>query len=296
MKSRRTFVSIQQWIMTKTTLSANGKLLDLSMPIIMGILNVTPDSFFDGGKYHHIDIALEQVSKMVQAGAAIIDIGGMSSRPGAELIPVEEESKRVIPILKEIRSHFPDIWISIDTIRSELVAEAAHHGMDMVNDISAGGIDPNMFRVVGELGLPYILMHMQGVPTNMQLSPHYEDIMQEVLRFLIRRARSLKEYDVKDVIIDPGFGFGKTVEDNYLLLQNLHLLKILDLPILVGISRKSMICKVLDVSPQHALNGSSALHMVALQQGAKILRVHDVQEAKEVIDLFLQFNTPLRSS
>jgi dihydropteroate synthase len=296
MKSRRIFVSIQQWIMTKTTLSANGKLLDLATPKIMGILNVTPDSFFDGGKYHNIDIALEQVSEMVQAGAAIIDIGGMSSRPGAALIPVEEESKRVIPILKEIRSHFPDIWISIDTIRSEVVEEAAHYGMDMVNDISAGGIDPNMFRVIGELGLPYVLMHMQGVPSNMQLSPHYEDVMQEVLRFLIHRIRSLNDYNVKDVIIDPGFGFGKTVEDNYLLLQNLHLLQILDLPILVGISRKSMICKVLDVSPQYALNGSSALHIVALQQGAKILRVHDVKEAKEVIDLFQQFTTPLRSS
>ena len=252
----------------------------------MGILNVTPDSFFDGGKIQSTDQALRLVESQIRDGADIVDIGGMSSRPGARVIPEEEERRRVIPILKEVRKAFPEIWLSIDTVRSRIALEAAETGVDLINDISAGQIDSEMFHAVATTGLPYVLMHMKGRPETMQMDPEYTDVISEVMHFLMNHMRRLRDAGVHDVIVDPGFGFGKSVEDNYGLLRQLHVFQILDAPILVGLSRKSMICKILNLDPEQALNGTTALHMKALLEGAKILRVHDVRQAKEVVDLF----------
>lgn len=270
------------------TLNCKGRLLSLEQPVIMGILNITPDSFFDGGKYNQESSILAQTEKMLQEGASIIDIGGMSSRPGAEIISVEEELQRVIPVINKIHRNFPEAIISIDTIQSRVAIESITAGAHIVNDISAGKIDSQMYTAVAKLGVPYILMHMQGKPNNMQDAPKYEDVLQQVLDFLIEEVGKLRILGVKDIILDPGFGFGKTVAHNYELLKKLSVLKIIGLPILAGISRKSMICKVLKVNPDKALNGTTALNMIALQQGASILRVHDVKEAKETIRLWQQ--------
>ncbi|MEM9888957.1 MAG: dihydropteroate synthase, partial [Bacteroidota bacterium] len=220
------------------------------------------------------------------AGASIIDIGGMSSRPGAEVISVEEELKRVLPKIEAIVQDFPNVIISVDTVQSEVAKATVAAGARIVNDISAGSIDPKMYATVADLDVPYILMHMQGTPKSMQLQPHYEDVKQEVLDFLIREVGKLKALDIKDIIIDPGFGFGKSLEDNYALLRHLHLFQILECPILAGVSRKSMIYKYLDIPVEEALNATSVLNLVALQQGARILRVHDVQEAMQTIRLW----------
>ena len=270
----------------QTTLNCKGRLLDISQPIIMGILNTTPDSFYDGGQYAAITPALQQAERMLSEGATIIDIGGMSSRPGAQIISVEEELKRVIPAIDAIHQAFPGAIISIDTVRSQVAKTAVEHGASIVNDISAGRIDPELYKTVAQLGVPYVLMHMQGKPGNMQDKPDYNDVVQEVLDFLIREIDKLRQLGVNDIIIDPGFGFGKTVAHNYQLLKHFHLFQVIGVPILAGLSRKSMICKVLKVNPPKALNGTTALHMVALQEGAKILRVHDVKEANEVIRLW----------
>jgi len=268
------------------TLNCKGKLLDLSQPIIMGILNTTPDSFYDGGKYLSDTRILEKATKMLEEGAQIIDIGGMSSRPGADLIDVQEELDRVLPAIETIIKHYPDTVISIDTIRSAVAKQAVSSGACIINDISAGKFDDQLFRTVAQLKVPYILMHMQGQPKNMQTNPNYKDIALEVLDFMIEKVGQLRALGVKDICIDPGFGFGKSLEHNYQLLKKMHIFKILELPILCGLSRKSMIYKLLNTTPDKALNGTSALHMVALQEGAKILRVHDVQEAFEVVQLW----------
>ncbi|GAB4497898.1 MAG: dihydropteroate synthase [Saprospiraceae bacterium] len=271
----------------QTTLNCRGQLLDLSRPLVMGILNVTPDSFFDGGRYSGKDAALKQAEKMLSEGAAILDIGGASSRPGAAEISEKEEFERVVPVIEVIKSHFSEAIISIDTWRASVAKAAIEAGASMVNDISGGQFDGKMFETVAALGTPYILMHMQGTPATMQQNPHYEDVVTEVLDFFIKKIEKLRALGVKDIVLDPGFGFGKTVEHNYQLLKNLHVFgSVTGLPVLAGISRKSMICKVLKVNPEHALNGTTALHIVALQQGAKILRVHDVREAVEVIKLW----------
>lgn len=272
----------------KITLNCNGQLVSLENPIVMGILNVTPDSFYDGGQYTANSSILQQVEKMLTAGAKIIDIGGMSSRPGAEIIDTEEELKRVIPAIEAIMTAFPDAIISIDTIRSKVAKEAVASGASIINDISAGKLDSEFYQTVANLDVPYILMHMLGKPKNMQEKPVYEDIALTVLDFFIKEVGKLRELGIKDIILDPGFGFGKTIDHNYQLLNKLHAFQLLDLPILAGISRKSMIYKLLDITPEAALNGTTALNMVALQQGAKILRVHDVQEAVETINLYLQ--------
>ena len=274
----------------KSTLNCNGQLIDLSEPIIMGVLNVTPDSFFDGGKYKNGEALLQQVGKMISAGAMIIDVGGMSSRPGAEIINVSEELSRVIPIIKQIKEHFPTIIISIDTVRSEVARQSVAAGASIINDISAGSIDDQMFETVAELNVPYILMHMQGKPENMQQHPDYQDVTKNVLDFFIEKIGELRALGVKDIILDPGFGFGKTIQHNYQLLQNFAIFKILDLSLLAGISRKSMIYKVLGSTPEEALNGTTVLNTLALERGAKILRVHDVKEAKETITLWKQLN------
>lgn len=268
------------------TINCRGTLVDLSTPKVMGILNVTPDSFFDGGKYEQEETVLAQVEKMLQAGAAIIDVGGMSSRPGAKIIAAEAEIERVVPVIEMIMRAFPATIVSIDTIRGAVVRAAVKAGASIANDISAGSLDEDLLPAVAELGLPYVLMHMQNRPETMQVNPSYEDVVVEVLDFFIAKVDQLREMGIKDVLLDPGFGFGKTVEHNYRLLKKMHVFNILECPLLAGVSRKSMICKVLKVNPVSALNGTTALHVIALQQGAKILRVHDVQEAQETIQLW----------
>lgn len=272
----------------KQTLNCRGRLLSLEKPLVMGILNVTPDSFFDGGQFTSLDAILLQTEKMLREGASIIDVGGMSSRPGAQLVDETEELKRVLPVVELIAKEFPETVISIDTVRSEVARLGVEAGARIVNDISAGRFDAKMYETVASLQVPYVLMHMQGEPQTMQSQPRYENVVREVLDFFIREISRLRQAGVTDIILDPGFGFGKTVEHNYQLLKNLHLFRITELPVLAGISRKSMICKVLGVTPDKALNGTTALHLVALQQGAKILRVHDVKEAVEVIRLWEQ--------
>ncbi|MDX1666302.1 MAG: dihydropteroate synthase [Saprospiraceae bacterium] len=270
------------------TLNCRGKLLSLDSPAIMGIINLTPDSFYDGGSLGSDTELLNRAEKMLSHGAAILDIGGMSSRPGAEIISVDEELRRVLPGIELLVKNFPEAILSIDTVRAEVARKCVEAGARIVNDISAGRFDPEMYQTVSDLGVPYILMHMKGRPKDMQQQPEYEDVVCEVLDFLTAEVGKLRSLGVVDIILDPGFGFGKTVAHNYQLLNKLHLFRIGGLPLLCGISRKSMICKVLGVKPASALNGTTALHMVALQQGANILRVHDVEEAAEVVRLWEQ--------
>jgi len=274
----------------QTTLNCNGQLVDLSQPIVMGIMNITPDSFYDGGKYKEEASILQNVERMLDEGAHIIDVGGMSSRPGAAIISVEEELNRVIPALDTITKEFPNSLISIDTVRSKVAKEAIQHGASIINDISAGQIEEDFYQTVADLEIPYILMHMQGQPKTMQLQPNYEDVTLEVLDFFIQEIGVLRKLGVKDIIVDPGFGFGKSTAHNFELLKKMHIFKMLDVPILAGISRKSMIYKTLSISPEEALNGTTAMNLVALQQGASILRVHDVKEAIQTIKLFQMLN------
>lgn len=268
------------------TLNCAGQLLSLESPIVMGIINVTPDSFFTGSRKPEVKDVLDTAEKMLQEGAAILDIGGMSTRPGAEIISLEEELSRVIPVIKALKHEFPESIISIDTVRGEVARQSADLGAGLINDVSAGSIDENMYATVAELGLPYILMHMRGTPENMQDNPEYEQVVVEVLDFFIKEIGKLRELGVKDIVLDPGFGFGKRLEDNYALLKELHVLQVPGLPVLAGVSRKSMIYKALKINPEEALIGTTALHMYALKEGAKILRCHDVKEAIQVIDLW----------
>lgn len=271
----------------QTTLNCNGILLDLVDPVIMGILNVTPDSFYDGGKYLNEKNILQQVEKMLLEGASIIDIGGMSSRPGAIMISSEEEIARVLPVIQWIKRVFPQAILSIDTWRSEVAKACFEEGINIINDISGGQFDERLFETVASFkNVPFILMHIKGTPETMQAAPHYDNLLEEILQYFIEKAGKLRELGVKDIVLDPGFGFGKTIDHNYEILKKMHVFKIMDMPMLAGLSRKSMIYKYLGTSPQEALNATSALNMVALQQGAKILRVHDVKEANEVIKLF----------
>lgn len=273
------------------SINCRGRLIDLSSPRVMGILNVTPDSFYDGGQYNAVDAALKQTEQMLTAGATFIDVGGMSSRPGAALISPDEELSRVMPVVEAIRARFPDCLLSIDTVYGKTVRELAGLGIDLVNDISAGSIDADIISAVADLQIPYILMHMAGQPKDMQEKAAYEDVVLEVLDFFIEKVGRLREKGCKDIIIDPGYGFGKKQEHNYQLIRNLHTFKVLGLPILTGVSRKSMIWKLLGTSPEQALNGTSVLHLVALQQGSRLLRVHDVAPAMEVIKIWQQTET-----
>jgi dihydropteroate synthase len=272
-----------------TTLNCRGRLVDLAEPKVMGILNITPDSFYDGGQLRNLDAVLAQGQKMLEEGADFLDIGGMSSRPGAALISGEEELDRVLPVIELLREQFPEALLSLDTIRSGVAKAGLERGVHLINDISAGAIDPHLLEVVAAFpNTPYVLMHMQGKPATMQAAPEYKDVLLEVFDFLAQKISDCRKAGITDVIVDPGFGFGKSVDHNYRLLKNLRIFQTLEVPILVGISRKSMICKVLKVTPANALNGTTALHMVALQQGARILRVHDVLAAKETIRLWQQ--------
>lgn len=270
-------------IFPQTTLNCAGTLLDLSEPKVMGIINLTPDSFFAGSRKTGEEAVLATAAQMLEDGAAILDLGGMSSRPGAETISVEEELQRVISPIQAIKTRFPKAIISIDTVHSRVAREAVAAGAAIVNDISAGSMDEDMYATVAELRVPYILMHMQGSPKTMQHAPNYEDVVQEVLDFLIAEVHQLRKLGLHDVIIDPGFGFGKTLEQNYQLLAKLHVFQILEVPILAGVSRKSMIYKLLQTTPEKALHGSTAAHVLALQQGARLLRVHDVKAACDAV-------------
>lgn len=265
----------------KTLRTGNG-LLDLSTPAIMGILNVTPDSFFDGGKFLGGESALRQAEHLILQGADIVDIGGMSTRPGAVVIGAEEEMERVLPIVTAIHTQFPDVHISIDTVYATTAKAAIEAGAGIINDVSAGKMDAGIIDVAKAYQVPYILMHMQGQPDTMQVDPVYSDVVKEVFDFLLEQTIELDKTGLQDIIIDPGFGFGKTLEQNYALAAKLEQFKLIGKPVLVGISRKSMICKLLKVNPDKALNGSTALHSIMLLKGADILRVHDVKEAVEL--------------
>ena len=266
-------------------INIRGRLFDLSKPKVMGILNLTPDSFYDGGVHNEINKIEDHVNKMVNDGVDILDIGGYSSKPGAKNISVDEELSRVIPILKHIRKIFPELVISIDTFRSKIASASLNEGADIINDISGGTLDKNMMSIVSKNNCPYILMHMQGNPQNMQNDPSYENVTLEIIQYLSQRIKIAHDNNIVDIIVDPGVGFGKTLENNFEILNNLEKFNVLDTPILAGFSRKSMIYKTLKTSSEKALNGTSSLNTIALTKGVKILRVHDVKEAKECIIL-----------
>lgn len=270
------------------TINCIGTLVDLSNPKVMGILNITPDSFYDGGKYKKEKEILVQTEKMLEEGATFIDIGAYSSRPGAKHISEEEELNRVLPVVKLLIKSFPKILISIDTFRSEVAYAANSEGACMVNDISAGKMDTNMFSTIAKLQVPYIIMHMKGTPQNMQKNPTYHDVIKEVYHFFSEQLFALKQLKVNDVLIDVGFGFGKTLAHNYELLGSLSFFKHLQTPILTGVSRKSMLYKVIETNSNEALNATTVANTIALLQGSSILRVHDVKEAIEAIKIVEQ--------
>lgn len=267
-------------------INCKGKLLSLDEPVVMGIINATPDSFYEGHLKLNKEGILSLAGKMIEEGAAILDIGGQSTKPGAEPISVKEEIERVIPVIESIHKNHPDAILSIDTYNSETAKAAVAAGCSIVNDIGAGNLDTEMINTVATLQVPYICMHMQGTPLNMQKAPAYKDVVKEVLDFFILKIGECKKAGIKDVIIDPGFGFGKTIEHNFQLLKALSSFSMLEKPLLAGLSRKGSIGKTLGVSASEALNGTTVLNTLALHNGASILRVHDVNEAKEAITLF----------
>lgn len=266
-------------------LNIHGQAVDLSRGMVMGILNVTPDSFYDGGKFTEESLILENVEKLVSGGASIIDVGGASSRPGSDIIPEETEYQRVIPAIRLIKKYFPEVIISIDTWRATIATAAVEEGAGIINDISGGELDPKMFQAAAKTGVPYILMHMKGTPQNMQDQPSYNDVTLEVMQYFAQKMSTLRNEGVKDILLDPGFGFGKTTEHNYTLLKNLQLFHSLNAPLVCGFSRKSMINKVLKTKPETALNGTTVLNTIAGLHGAHIFRVHDAREAKECLEL-----------
>ncbi len=268
------------------TLNCRGRLLDLSVPVVMGIVNITRDSFYDGGKFTEESAIIGHVSDLIRDGAQLIDIGAVSTRPGADEVALEEEIEVLIPAVLLIRNTFPDIYISVDTQSSIVAKKALEAGADIINDVSGGATDPQIYEVVAHYGAPYVLMHMQGIPATMQDAPVYEDVVREVMSSLVARIAILQEKGIKDIIIDPGFGFGKDVPHNYSLLKWLQVFHLCGCPLLVGFSRKSMINKVLHTKPEGALNGTTVLNTLAVERGAHILRVHDAKEAKQVIQLF----------
>lgn len=273
----------------KYTFQIKGRVYSLDKPKLMGILNLTPDSFFEGSRVSQEEKKiLSTAEKMISEGADFLDLGGYSTRPGALDISIEEEIQRVAPAISLIKREFPEILISVDTFRSEVAKVAVESGADLINDISAGNLDSKMLETVAQLGVPYIAMHMRGTPQTMQEETAYQDLVPEILYYFAQKLEQFKKLGIKDVIIDPGFGFAKTREQNFQLLRDLKSFQRLGLPILAGVSRKSMIYKTLQISASEALNGTTALNMFALLQGANILRVHDVKEAKETVTLFEQ--------
>jgi dihydropteroate synthase len=270
------------------TINCNGKLIDLTMPKVMGILNITSNSFYDGGSFSDEKSILKQVEKMLVEGAAFIDIGAYSSKPKADFVSEEEELQRLIPVIILVLKHFPESLISVDTFRANVAKTAVENGACIINDISAGNLDNKMMETVAKLHVPYIMMHMKGTPQTMQSFAQYENIIKEMLFYFSEKVAQARSFGIHDLIIDPGFGFAKTLEQNYEVLNDLELFQILELPLLVGVSRKSMIYKSLETSAEFALNGTTVLNTIALQKGTKILRVHDVKEAMECIQLVNQ--------
>ena len=268
------------------TINCKGTLIDLTFPKIMGILNCTPDSFYDGGQFKSEILILNQVEKMLLEGATFIDVGAYSSKPGADFVSETEELGRLLPVIVLILKHFPNTILSIDTFRSNVAKQAVELGAALINDISAGSLDDQMMQTVASLNVPYIMMHMRGTPQTMQNLTDYDNLLKDILFYFSEKIALAKSFGINDIIIDPGFGFAKTLPQNYQLLNNLEVFKFLELPILAGISRKSMIYKVLETTPSESLNGTSILNTVALSKGASILRVHDVREAVECTKLY----------
>ncbi|WP_418511778.1 dihydropteroate synthase [Corallibacter sp.] len=273
------------------TINCKGKLIDLSTPKVMGILNLTPDSFFDGGQYKSEKSITEQVALMLEEGATFIDIGAYSSRPNADFVSEADELKRLLPVITLLTKTFPDICISIDTFRSEVAKQAIHAGAAIINDISAGQLDNKMLETVAKLQVPYIMMHMRGTPKTMQQLTSYNNLTKDILFYFSEKITEAKALGIIDIIVDPGFGFAKTREQNFELLNNLELFKHIEKPLLAGVSRKSMIYKTLNITPKEALNGTTVINTMALQKGASILRVHDVKEAMECVKLFSELPT-----
>lgn len=270
----------------KTTLNINGRLINIDKPLVMGILNLTEDSFYDGGKYNNFDTAIQRAEEIIKNGGEIIDIGACSTRHGAELVSPKEEISRIIPVLKEIRKRFPQTIISIDTVWSSVVKEVMDNGADMINDISGGQFDKDLFNSISQTNASYILMHTTAKPNQMQLNTNYEDLYLDISKYFAEKLDNLYDLGVKDVILDLGFGFGKTIEQNYELIRRISEFKVFNLPILTGISRKSMIYKPLNITPNESLNATTALNMIALLNGTNILRVHDVKQAVETIKIY----------
>jgi len=272
------------------TINCKGKLIDLSTPHVMGILNITPDSFYDGGKYKNEHDILNHVEKMLNEGATFLDVGANSSRPNALEINEDDELKRILPVVQLILKEFPDVLLSIDTFRSRIAKHCVESGAALINDISAGNLDKNMLQTIANLKAPFIMMHMRGTPKTMQQQTHYDNFINDILFYFSEKISKARNLGIIDLIIDPGFGFAKTIEQNYELLNSLELFKLLELPILAGLSRKSMIYKTIEKSPENALNGTTVLNTIALQKGTSILRVHDVKEAIECINLTNQLH------
>ncbi len=270
----------------KKTLNIRGTLMNLAQPKVMGIINSTPDSFYDGGKNATLPAALNQISEMLSAGADIIDVGGHSTKPNAVTVDAETEKQRVLPLIEAAVKEFPQIVVSVDTFRSTIAKQAIEAGASIINDVSGGDLDIEMFDTVAQLKVPYILMHMRGTPSTMQKMTKYEHLINDITLELSRKIYRLRDLSVNDIIVDPGLGFAKSIDQNYEILKNLAYFDCLDCPIMIGLSRKSMIFKTLDVNVSDSLNGTTALNMVALMNGANILRVHDVQEAVETVKLF----------
>ncbi len=274
----------------RMTINCKGQLFDLSTPKVMGILNVTPNSFFDGGKYKNESEMLSQVGKMLNDGATFIDVGAYSSKPSAEFVSEEEELQRIVPIINLILEYYPETLISVDTFRSEVAQVCIENGAAIINDISAGNLDDKMLETIAKYNVPYIMMHMRGTPQTMQKMTSYDNIVKEMLFYFSEKVAQARSFGINDLIIDPGFGFAKTLEQNYEVLQKMELFEILELPLLAGVSRKSMIYKTLNSNAGEALNGTTVLNTIALTKGAKILRVHDVKEAMECVALFNKIN------
>lgn len=272
------------------TLNCKGRSLVVDKPLVMGIINATPDSFFEGSRSKGIDAILKKAGQMLDEGADILDIGGQSTRPGSEKISIEEELKRVIGPVEAIQKKFPDSFVSIDTYYSKVANEAVNAGASIINDISGGNLDKNMFSTVAALQVAYVLVHMKGTPQTMQADPHYPDVTKEVKNFFTGKLNDLEKAGIKDIIIDPGFGFGKTIAHNFELLKNLPALQSLGRPVMIGLSRKSTVYRTLNIAADEALNGTTVLHTIALLNGANIIRVHDVKEAKETIKLFSAYS------
>jgi dihydropteroate synthase len=279
--------SAGKFLKRKNTINLEGKLIDFSEPVVMGVLNVTPDSFYDGGKLTDKKVLLKTVEKMIKEGVSFLDVGAMSTRPGSSIIPTKTELERLLPAIHAIRKNFPDVPLSVDTYRSWVAVRVIEEiGPVIVNDISGGSLDTKMFETIGKMNVPYVLTHIQGTPQTMHENPQYDDVVKSVSGWLSDRVKLLTRLGVKDIIIDPGFGFGKNIQHNYELLNRLDSLKVFQLPVMVGLSRKSLIWKYLEVKPETALNGTTVANTMALLGGADILRVHDVKEAVEAVKIF----------